>query len=116
MVRTDPNRPAPPTQLRRAIEGERQVWLGLLRGLTRRPDIPNGAEGFTHHRALAPVRWTGAALLVLEVGVVHLLVPAGPVRTVLLITGLYGLMSGWIAARTLRVLRLQKPAAPLVIA
>ncbi len=43
-------------------------------------------RGFTHHRALAPVRWTGAALLVLEVGVVHLLVPAGPVRTVLLIT------------------------------
>ena len=95
MVRTDPTRPAPPTQLRRAIEGERQVWLGLLRGLTRRPDIPNGAEGFTHHRALAPVRWTGAALLVLEVGVVHLLVPAGPVRTVLLITGLYGL--AWLA-------------------
>jgi len=44
---------------------------------------------------LAPVRWTGAALLVLEVGVVHLLVPAGPVRTLLLIAGLYGL--AWLA-------------------
>ena len=34
----------------------------------------------------------------------------------LAVTGLYGLLSGWIAARTLRVLRLQKSTAPLVAA
>ena len=34
----------------------------------------------------------------------------------LAVTGVYGLLSGWIAARTLRVLRLQKSAAALVAA
>ena len=81
-----------PTPVRTALHWEWRVWTGLIRGLFRRPDIPPGATAFTHHRALAPVRWTLVGLLVVEVVVVHLLVPAGALRLVLLLVGLYGLI------------------------
>ncbi len=81
-----------PAAVLTAVRWEWRVWTGLVRGLLRRPDIPPGASAFTHHRALAPVRWTLAGMLVVEVAVVHLLVPAGVARTVLLVLGLYGLV------------------------
>lgn len=81
-----------PAPVRTAVRWEWRVWTGLVRGLSRRPDIPTGALAFTHHRALAPVRWTFIGLLVMETTVVHLLVPPGPVRLALLLLGLYGLI------------------------
>lgn len=84
-----------PAPVRTAMGWEWQVWRGLVRGALRRPDIPTGATAFTHHRALSPVRWTLIGLLVVEIGVVHLLVPAGGLRVALLLIGLYGLV--WIA-------------------
>lgn len=77
-----------------AVRLEWGMWRGLVRGLLRRPDIPLGASAFTHHRALAPVRWTIIAVLVIEVAVVHILVPSGIVQWVLLILGLYSLI--WV--------------------
>lgn len=71
------------------------IWRGLAGGLLRRPDIPTGAMGFTHHRELAPVRWTLIGLLVVETTVVHLLVPPGVARVTLLALGGYGFV--WLA-------------------
>lgn len=71
---------------------EGRIWCGLIRGVARRPDIPTGAAGFTHHRALAPVRWIGVLLLIVEVVVVDLIVPSGVLRVALLLVGLYSLI------------------------
>jgi hypothetical protein len=73
---------------------EGRIWRGLVRGVLRRPDVPERSVPFTHHRTLAPVRWIGMGVLALEVGVVHLLVPSGPVRLVLLALGVYSLI--WV--------------------
>lgn len=81
-----------PAPVRTAMRWECRVWTGMIRGLSRQPDIPTGATAFTHHRALAPARWTLVGLLVVETAVVHLLVPSSPVRLTLLLLGLYGLI------------------------
>jgi hypothetical protein len=88
-----------PDAVRTAVKCEFRVWTGLIRGLLRRPDIPIGAAAFSHHRALAPVRWTLVGLLVVEASVVHLLVPAGAVRVTLLLLGLYSLI--WLVGYVL---------------
>ena len=88
-----------PDAVRTAVKWESRVWTGLIRGLLRRPDIPSGAAAFTHHRALAPVRWTLVGLLVVETGVIHLLIPAGPLRVTLLLLGLYMLI--WLVGYVL---------------
>lgn len=77
-----------------AVRWEAGIWAGLVRGLCRRPDVPPGAAAFTHHRAMRAVRGTLIGVLVVEVGVVHLLVPPGPLRWVLLGLGLYSLV--WV--------------------
>ena len=77
-----------------AVRLEWGIWCGLVKGVLRRPDIPVGATAFTHHRALAPVRWIGVTVLVVEIAVVHTVVPSGVIRWVLLIVGLYSLI--WI--------------------
>lgn len=77
-----------------AVRWESAIWVGLARGLGRRPDIPPGATAFTHHRAMRAVRWTLIGVLGVEVGVVHLLVPPGPVRWALLGLGAYSLL--WV--------------------
>ena len=83
-----------PGPVQSAFRLELGIWRGLVRGVLRRPDIPNGATGFTHHRALAPVRWIVVTVLIIEVGVVHTVVPTGVVRWTLLILGLYSLI--WV--------------------
>lgn len=88
-----------PPPVAAAVRWEVRVWTGLVRGVFRRPDIPPGATAFTHHRAMRAVRWTFVGVLVVEVGVVHLLVPAGPLRLILLALGLYGLV--WVAGYVL---------------
>ena len=77
-----------------AVRLEWGIWCGLVKGVLRRPDIPVGATAVTHHRALAPVRWIGVTVLVVEIAVVHTVVPSGVIRWVLLIVGLYSLI--WI--------------------
>lgn len=88
-----------PPPVAAAVRGEFRVWTGLIRGLSRRPDVPPGAMAFTHHRAMLAVRCTLLGVVVAEVGVVHLLVPAGPLRLALLVLGLYGLV--WVAGYVL---------------
>lgn len=85
--------------IRKLLRVEWRVWAGLVRGLARRPDIPTGATAFTHHRAMAALRWVLVGLLVVEIAVVHLLVPPGALRLVLLVLGLYGL--AWLAGYVL---------------
>lgn len=78
-----------------------------------------GARSFHLPGSWAPMALIlGVFLIKYTVGVQLALEPAlaRDAGFALAVTGLYGLLSGWIAARTLRVLRLQKSAAPLVAA
>lgn len=91
--------PARPSPWAAVARMERGVWAGLIRGVLRRPDIPPGGIGFSHHRALAPVRWLGFGVLAVEIVVVHLVVPSGPLRWILLVVGVYGAI--WVAGYVL---------------
>lgn len=83
-----------PSPVLAAVRLECRIWRGFVRGVLRRPDVPEPAVPFTHHRTLAPVRWIVVAVLVLEVGVVHLLVPSGTIRLILLALGVYSVV--WV--------------------
>lgn len=88
-----------PPPVTTALRWEARVWIGLVRGLGRRPDIPPGAAAFTHHRAMRAVRWTFVGVLVVEIAAVHLLIPAGALRMTLLLAGLYSLV--WVVGYVL---------------
>lgn len=99
--------------------------FAAMLALGRRGAAPAGTRWIAAERRFhLPGSWAPMALIVgvflikYTVGVQLALEPAlaRDAAFAFAITGLYGLLSGWIAARTLRVLRLQKSAPTLVAA
>ena len=101
------------------------VCFAAMLALGLRGAAPAGTRwNAAAHRFHLPGSWApmaligGVFLIKYTVGVQLALEPAlaREAGFALAVTGLYGLLSGWIAARTLRVLRLQKSATALVAA
>lgn len=76
------------------ITAEFALIGSIARLIARRPDVPDGARGYTYHRQSAPMMWTMVGLVVIETAVVHLVVPWDIIRLVLLVLSLYSLI--WI--------------------
>lgn len=81
-------------RLWRFIASEFGLISSLVRLIARRPKVPAGSTVFTYHRQSSPVVWTMVAFLVIELVVLHLVIPWDAVRLVALILGLYGLL--WV--------------------
>ncbi len=73
---------------------ERATWVNLARWITRRPAVPDGAEGFPYAAAMNPVLIAFIAVSAIEIPVAHLLIPWTWLQIIVLIIGIWGL--GWM--------------------
>ena len=88
---------------RRAWRWERGVWVSLYRWLRRSdPSAHPEAERFTYVKAIEVILWGFIVVSAIEVPAAHLLIPWEPVRTIVLVLGIWGLlwMVGLLAAYT----------------
>ncbi len=76
------------------ITSEFSLVGSIARLIARKPDVPDGTRGFTYHRQSAPMMWAMVGLVVIEIAVVHLVIPWDIVRLVLLVVSVYSLI--WI--------------------
>ncbi len=83
-----------PSLLRRAAAMERATWVNLGRWVTRKPAMPEGAEGFPYTAAMNPVLIAFIAVSAIEIPVAHLLIPWTWLQILVLIIGIWGL--GWM--------------------
>lgn len=81
-------------RLWRFIASEFGLISSLVRLIARRPKVSAGSTVFTYHRQSSPVVWMMVAFLVIELVVLHLVIPWDAVRLVALILGIYGLL--WV--------------------
>src|SRR3712207_4497633 len=78
--------------VQRALRYEIGMYVSLGRWLARRPSVPAGAEPVGYARTATPVIWLWIFGSAAEIPVAHLLVPWEPVRTALLVVGVWGLL------------------------
>lgn len=76
------------------IAAEIGVVTSLGRLMVRRPKIPPESIPITYHRQSAPIMWTMVGLVVVEIVVLHLVIPWPTVRLVVTVLSLYSLL--WI--------------------
>lgn len=81
-----------------AVRYEAGVWRSLYHWIARHPTSPAGEQPFGYTAAVAPVMWGFTAVSAIEIPVLHLLIPWGPVRGVGLVFGLWGLL--WMTGIT----------------
>ncbi|MGY1653779.1 hypothetical protein [Geodermatophilus sp. SYSU D01119] len=81
-----------PGPVRRAVALELGTWRSLARWVSRRPDVPAGAEAFGYGSAASPVLWTFVVLSAVEIPLVDWLLPWPAARVALLVVGVYGLL------------------------
>jgi hypothetical protein len=77
---------------RRVIRFELALYRSLFRWLTRRPDVPAGTVGFAYVGAVAALIWGFIFVSVIELVVLHLILPWEGVRTVVDILSIWGLL------------------------
>lgn len=76
------------------ITAELGLVTSIARLITRRPSVPEGAAKFTYHRQSSPMMWTMVALILVEVIVIHLVIPWETVRLIVLVLSVYSLI--WV--------------------
>jgi hypothetical protein len=78
--------------LRRGIAFELALYWSLFRWVTRRPDVPAGAVGFSYVGAVVALLWGFIGVSAVELVAVHLLLPWEGVRLAADILGVWGLV------------------------
>lgn len=93
-----------PAPIARFARFELLLWESAGRWVTRRPLVPHGARGFTFHRHELPVLVAFAVLGVVEIAVVHWLLPWPAIRIVALVLGVMGVLwvLGYLASLSTR--------------
>lgn len=78
--------------LRRALVMELQVYASIGRAIVRKPAIPAGASGFSHHKPLLMILIVFIVLSAVEIPIIDLIVHQWlPVRIGFLALGIWGL-------------------------
>lgn len=78
--------------IRFAVAFELALYRSLFRWVTRRPDVPPGAEPFAYFGAVAALLWAFIGVSAVELVVLHVLLPWETVRLVADILGVWGLL------------------------
>ena len=76
------------------IAAEFAIVGSLARLISGKPYVPAGTTAFTYHRQAAPVMWMMVGLIVIEIAVLHLVVPWPTVQLVLVILSFCSLL--WV--------------------
>src|SRR3954451_15323685 len=86
---------------RTALSYERGMWRSLGRWMSRRPVVADGGVAFSYAGAITPVLWAFIGVSVIEVSVLHLVLPWETVRLVADVLGIYSVvwMIGMLAAQ-----------------
>ncbi|MBL7498361.1 hypothetical protein I6A84_39990 [Frankia sp. CNm7] len=87
----------------RAVRFEVGLYWSLLRWVARRPAVPTGTVAVPYVGGVAAVLWLFIFLSAVELVALHLLLPWEPVRLVLDVLGLWGLVWGLGLAAGFRV-------------
>lgn len=80
--------------LRGFITAELGLLTSIVRLVTRRPKVPEGTETFTYHQQASPMMWLMAGLILVEVIVLHFVIPWETVRLIVLVLSVYSLI--WV--------------------
>lgn len=90
--------------LLRVAAAELKIFASLGRWILRRPDVPDGAVAVGYARGALGMPAAFAVAAVVEMAVVHVLVPWPVVRIVLALLSLYGLLFllGWMGSQVAR--------------
>lgn len=90
--------------LLRVALGELRLFASLGRWILRRPDVPRGAVPVGYARGALAIPSAFAVAALIEMVVVHVLVPWPVVRTVLALLSLYGLLFllAWMGSLVVR--------------
>ena len=91
--------------LKRALLLELRIYANIGRFIARRPAIPRGAAGFSHHKPVFTVLMIFIVLSAVEIPIVDLIVHRWPVvRVLFLILGIWGVtwMFGLLCAYLMR--------------
>ncbi|HLR45404.1 MAG TPA: hypothetical protein VK065_09480 [Brevibacterium sp.] len=83
-----------PAPILRFARFEILLWVSAGRWAARRPLVPAGGRGFTFHRHEMPILLTFAGLGIVEIAVVHWLLPWPTVRLIALLLGVVGVL--WV--------------------
>lgn len=83
-----------PAPVARFARFELLLWESVVRWVTRRPVVPDGGRGFTYHRHELPVLIAFAGLGIVEIAVVHWLLPWPVARIIALVLGVMGVL--WV--------------------
>ncbi|HEX6870416.1 MAG TPA: hypothetical protein VF163_04905 [Micromonosporaceae bacterium] len=88
--------------IRRAAGYELRIYVSLLRWLIRRPMVPAGAEPAGYAGVVQPLLWAFIAVSVVELVVLHLVLPWPGVRLIADLLGVWGViwMLGLLGAFT----------------
>lgn len=87
-------REAVPAPVVRSARFEVLLWESIWRWVSRRPLVPERGQGFSYHRYELPVLLAFAVLGIVEIALVHWLLPWPAVRVVALILGVMGVI--WV--------------------
>lgn len=90
--------------LLRVAAAEMRIFASLGRWVSRKPHVPDGAIAVGYARGALAVPAAFAVAAVVEMVVVHVLVPWPAVRVVLALLSLYGLLFvlGWMGSQVVR--------------
>lgn len=93
-----------PAPIARFARFELLLWESVGRVVARRPLVPRGGRGFSYHRHELPLLLAFACLGLLEIAVVHWLLPWPVARLIALVVGVMGVLwvLGLIASLTTR--------------
>ena len=83
-----------PTPVARFARFELLLWESAGRLVARRPVVPHGGRGFTFHRHETPILLAFAGLGLVEIVVVHWLLPWPVARIIALVLGVMGVL--WV--------------------
>lgn len=87
-------REAVPAPIVRSARFEALLWESIWRWVSRRPLVPECGQGFSYHRYELPVLLAFAVLGIVEIALVHWLLPWPTVRVVALVLGVMGVV--WV--------------------
>lgn len=76
------------------IAAELGLITSIARLIARRPKVPEGAETFTYHQQASPIMWLMVGLILVEVVVLHFVIPWETVRLIVLVLSVYSLI--WV--------------------
>lgn len=81
-----------------ALRTEWRMYVGVWRLLSRRPDVPTGSRPIRYVGAVSVLLWAFTVLSVVELAVVHVVLPWEKVRLAADVLGIWGVV--WILGMT----------------